>query len=171
MTPNSQEGLVRQVRIAAKPETIFPYFVDAEKMLLWMGIEADLDPRPGGNYRVNITGKDVAVGRYVEIVPHSRVVFTWGWEGAGNPVPPGKQHRGGDLYSGWGRHGSLAAPLRLPFSGSSGCAQRGVGALPGSPGNTGWRRRSWRRIPGPVKTGNSMQKCIDHVTSCVSVKQ
>ncbi len=80
---------MRQVRIAAKPETIFPYFVDAEKMLLWMGIEADLDPRPGGNYRVNITGSDVAVGQYVEIVPHSRVVFTWGWEGEGNPVPPG----------------------------------------------------------------------------------
>ena len=80
---------MRQVRIAAKPETIFPYFVDAEKMLLWMGIEADLDPRLGGNYRVNITGSDVTVGQYVEIVPHSRVVFTWGWEGEGNPVPPG----------------------------------------------------------------------------------
>ena len=26
---------------------------------------------------------------YVEVTPYSRVVFTWGWEGEGNPVPPG----------------------------------------------------------------------------------
>ena len=32
---------------------------------------------------------DIAKGEYVEVTPFSRVVFTWGWESEGNPVPPG----------------------------------------------------------------------------------
>ena len=28
-------------------------------------------------------------GEYVEVVPYSRVVFTWGWECEGATVPPG----------------------------------------------------------------------------------
>jgi uncharacterized protein YndB with AHSA1/START domain len=31
----------------------------------------------------------VAVGEYVEVDPPNRVVFTFGWEGDGNPTPPG----------------------------------------------------------------------------------
>ena len=58
-------------------------------MLEWQGIEATLDPRPGGVYRCNVTGNDIALGEFVEVVPHSRVVFTMGWEGEGHPVPPG----------------------------------------------------------------------------------
>ena len=27
--------------------------------------------------------------KYVEVTPYSRVVFTWGWEGDGQAVPPG----------------------------------------------------------------------------------
>jgi uncharacterized protein YndB with AHSA1/START domain len=34
-----------------------------------------------------VTNNDIARGEYVEIVPHSRVVFTWGWENS--PIPPG----------------------------------------------------------------------------------
>jgi uncharacterized protein YndB with AHSA1/START domain len=54
-----------------------------------MGTEAELDPTPGGAYRVRINARHVARGEYVEVVPHERVVFTWGWEEEGNPVPPG----------------------------------------------------------------------------------
>ena len=79
----------REVRIAARPETIFTFFTDPTKMVLWKGTWAELDPRPGGIYRVNVTGGDVARGEYVKVVPHTQVVFTWGWEGEGSPVPPG----------------------------------------------------------------------------------
>ena len=58
-------------------------------MKQWKGVEAQLDPRPGGIYRVNVTGRDIARGEYVEIVPYTKVVFTWGWEGDGAPLPPG----------------------------------------------------------------------------------
>jgi uncharacterized protein YndB with AHSA1/START domain len=79
----------REVRIDAPPDVIFKFFVDPEHMVRWKGVEATLDPRPGGVYRVNVTGTHVARGEYVEVSPNERVVFTWGWEGEGNPVPPG----------------------------------------------------------------------------------
>jgi len=52
------------------------------------GASAKLDPRPGGIYRVDVSGRDIAVGEYVEVDPPRRVVFTWGWEG-NEHVPPG----------------------------------------------------------------------------------
>jgi uncharacterized protein YndB with AHSA1/START domain len=83
----------REVRIAARPETVFEFFTDPEKMVLWKGREADLDPQPGGIYRVEMGDQIVARGEYVEIDAPSRVVFTWGWEGQESPgpqsVPPG----------------------------------------------------------------------------------
>ncbi len=83
------DAVVREVRIAARPETVFQFFTDPAKMVLWKGTDAALDPRPGGIYRVNVTGRDIARGEYVEVVPYSRIVLTWGWEGEGQPVPPG----------------------------------------------------------------------------------
>jgi uncharacterized protein YndB with AHSA1/START domain len=75
------------VRIAARPEVVFEFFIDPVKMVQWKGVDAMLDPRPGGTYRVNVTGKEVALGEYLEIVPYSRIVLTWGWEGS--PIAPG----------------------------------------------------------------------------------
>ena len=77
----------REIRIAARPETVFSFFTDPAKMIQWKGMEASLDARTGGIYRVNVTGRDIAVGEYVEITPYTRVVFTWGWENS--PIPPG----------------------------------------------------------------------------------
>jgi uncharacterized protein YndB with AHSA1/START domain len=79
----------RDVRVEAPPESVFKFFVDPDHMVRWMGIEATVDPRPGGIYRVNVTGPDVARGEFVEVVPNERVVFTWGWEDESNPVRPG----------------------------------------------------------------------------------
>lgn len=77
-----------EVRVAARPETIFPFLTEPEKMVRWKGIHAELDSRPGGIFRVNVTGHAIASGKYVEVVPNSRVVFTWGWEGE-KDLPPG----------------------------------------------------------------------------------
>ncbi|MGH3007760.1 MAG: SRPBCC family protein, partial [Gaiellaceae bacterium] len=81
----------REVRIAARPETVFEFFTDPDKMIQWKGRKAELDPRPGGIYRVDINDRAVARGEYVEIDPPRRVVFTWGWEseGEGHAVLPG----------------------------------------------------------------------------------
>jgi uncharacterized protein YndB with AHSA1/START domain len=82
----------REVRIAARPETVFEFFVDPQKMLQWKGRKAELDPRPGGVYRVEINDEATARGEYVAIEPPNRVVFTWGWEGqesGAHAVPTG----------------------------------------------------------------------------------
>jgi len=89
MTPADAAAVQREIRIAAKPETVFAFLIDPAKMVLWKGRRATLDPRPGGVYRVEISDRHTARGAYVQIVPNRRVVITWGWEEDGNPVPPG----------------------------------------------------------------------------------
>lgn len=79
----------REMRIEAPPETVFGFFTEPEKMKQWKGVEAELDPRPGGIYRVSVLPVAVAVGEYVRVEPPTFVSFTWGWEGEGQPVAPG----------------------------------------------------------------------------------
>jgi uncharacterized protein YndB with AHSA1/START domain len=87
---SAQLGVVeREIHIDAPPRTVYAFFIDPARMVRWKGKEATLDPRPGGIYRVNVTGKDFARGQYVELVPYSRIVFTWGWEGEGSALAPG----------------------------------------------------------------------------------
>jgi uncharacterized protein YndB with AHSA1/START domain len=89
MDVTDQSILERQIRISARPETVFSFFTDPAKLVRWKGIRAELDPRPGGIYRVEINGRDIVQGKYLEVVPFSRVVFTWGWEGENSPLSPG----------------------------------------------------------------------------------
>jgi uncharacterized protein YndB with AHSA1/START domain len=77
------------VRISASPETVFAFFVDAEQMIRWQGVSAELDARPGGIFRLEVTPGWMAVGSYVKVDPPRFVSFTWGWEGDVAPVPVG----------------------------------------------------------------------------------
>ncbi len=82
----------RTIAIAAPPETVWEFFVDPQKLTTWMGLTAEIDPRPGGSYRSEVIPGHIARGEYVEVDPPRRLVFTWGWERSGgedNPVPPG----------------------------------------------------------------------------------
>jgi uncharacterized protein YndB with AHSA1/START domain len=89
MNLTGTSAVEREVRIRARPETVFSFFTDPELMVRWMGTSAEVDPRPGGIYRVDIDGSHVARGEYVEVSPPDRVVFTWGWEAEDSPVRPG----------------------------------------------------------------------------------
>ena len=82
------EDVDLSIRINAQPETVFPYFIDPKRMVAWMGLSVEVDARPGGRYRVRVNSGGIAVGEFVEIVPPTRVVWTWGWEG-NTEVPPG----------------------------------------------------------------------------------
>jgi uncharacterized protein YndB with AHSA1/START domain len=81
--------LVREIMIDAKPETIWPFLTDPARHVEWMGSVADIDPRPGGVYRVLVGGQNYGVGEYVEVVPLQKVVFTFGWEQDDHSIPPG----------------------------------------------------------------------------------
>ena len=88
MTNDEAHAIELHVRLNAPPEEVFLYLTEPERYVLWQGVKAELDPRPGGVYRVWMDADTVARGTYVEVDPARRVVFTWGWEG--NPaVPPG----------------------------------------------------------------------------------
>ncbi len=81
--------LIRDIVVDASPATIFPFLVDPELHLKWMGTEAEIDARPGGAYRVLVGGDHPSVGEFVEVVPDERVVFTWGWDEPDHPIPAG----------------------------------------------------------------------------------
>jgi uncharacterized protein YndB with AHSA1/START domain len=101
-------SIQREVQIDASPATVWEFLVDPEKAVRWMGDLAELDPQPGGLYRVRVIPSHVARGEFVELDPPHRVVFTWGWEessAAPSTVPPGastieielEPHDGGTL--------------------------------------------------------------------------
>lgn len=80
----------REIDIAASPQTIWELLTDPREAVRWMGLAADFDLRPGGEYRVEVIPGSVARGKFVEIDPPRRLVYTWGWEGGpGSAVPPG----------------------------------------------------------------------------------
>ena len=89
-TATTIEVVHREITIDAAPSTVFEFLTDPTKMVRWMGTEAVLDPRPGGDYAVNINGRDRVSGEVIEIVRDRRLVFTWGWEGGALPVAPGE---------------------------------------------------------------------------------
>jgi uncharacterized protein YndB with AHSA1/START domain len=75
-----KNSVVRELEIAASPDTVWEFLVDPEKATRWMGQSADFDPRPGGLYRVEVIPGNVAVGEFVELDRPRRLVFSWGWE-------------------------------------------------------------------------------------------
>jgi len=91
MTGTDPRIVEQVVRVHARPETVWRYWTDPERMCAWWGVAAELDPRPGGRCRVELDGGGVMRGEYVEVVPHERIVFSFGWEAtAGAPaIPPG----------------------------------------------------------------------------------
>ncbi|MGH9024614.1 MAG: SRPBCC family protein [Acidimicrobiia bacterium] len=89
--PEAQIAVEREVYVAPPPEVVFEYFIDPDLLTRWQAVEADVDPRPGGHMRLNITGRDVASGEFVAVEPPGRIAFTWGWEG-NEGVPPGSSH-------------------------------------------------------------------------------
>jgi uncharacterized protein YndB with AHSA1/START domain len=111
--PPETSVIEHELRVAARPKTVFAFFTDPAKMVQWMGAEATLDPRPGGICRIAFQptraqveslgtdllgeqgaepiGADAAAvmsGRYVEVDPYRRIELTWGWEQELLAVPP-----------------------------------------------------------------------------------
>ena len=79
-------------RLRARPEKVYAAWTDPENLVQWFGLtqakpgslQADLDVRVGGRYRISFTndknGEYFEVGGlYREVVPNERLVFTWAW--------------------------------------------------------------------------------------------
>jgi uncharacterized protein YndB with AHSA1/START domain len=83
------EDLTCEIVIDARPDTVFPFLTDPAKHGEWLGSVLELDPRPGGAYRVSLGNNHLAAGEFVEVVPLERVVFTFGWDIPDHPIPAG----------------------------------------------------------------------------------
>jgi uncharacterized protein YndB with AHSA1/START domain len=82
-------SVVREVRIAASPEIIWSFLVEPDKVTRWEGVAAVLDPRPGGEMRIDMHGdRNIALGEFRTVEPYERLSFTWGWDG-NDGLPPG----------------------------------------------------------------------------------
>jgi uncharacterized protein YndB with AHSA1/START domain len=82
----------REVRVDAEAEIVFAFFTDPEKLVRWIGTGATLDPRPGGVFRLATIAGYHFEGQYLEVEPHRRIVFSWGYSHfpeEPNPLPPG----------------------------------------------------------------------------------
>src|SRR3546814_13643499 len=84
-----QEALVvrRETHIPAPPAAVFALLTDPEKILRWMGTEAQLEPQPGGLYLVNVTGARFARGSFREVVPVHRLAYRFGRDGKTGRAP------------------------------------------------------------------------------------
>ncbi|MCH9700438.1 MAG: TIGR03086 family protein [Actinomycetia bacterium] len=65
----------------------FALITEPDRLRRWMTVAARVDLRAGGEYRWTVTPGHVAAGTFVEVDPGRRVVFSWGWELGGDPLP------------------------------------------------------------------------------------
>jgi uncharacterized protein YndB with AHSA1/START domain len=77
------------IDIDAPPELVYRFLTEPAKMLEWIGTDVQLDPHPGGIFRLVPNHVDVVSGTFVDVVPYAKVSFTWGHEGEGHGVPAG----------------------------------------------------------------------------------
>src|ERR1700726_5024131 len=78
----------KSVIVPLSPGETFDLITQPDRLRRWQAVTARVDLRAGGEYRWTIIPGHTARGTFTEVEPGKRVVFTWGWEGAG-ALPPG----------------------------------------------------------------------------------
>jgi len=85
------QELVIERAFSAPRDAVFRAWVDPEVLRRWWGAgpdwtspAVDIDLRPGGRYRLSMQDPSGSVrtvgGKYVEVDPPRRLVYTWAWE-------------------------------------------------------------------------------------------
>jgi uncharacterized protein YndB with AHSA1/START domain len=69
-----------EVTIAAPPELVWAHLTTAAGLVRWVGPDATADPVPGGELRWTHPDGSTVAGRFLELAPYRRVVFSYGWE-------------------------------------------------------------------------------------------
>jgi uncharacterized protein YndB with AHSA1/START domain len=87
----TKPSLTLKKRLKAQPAQVFSAWTDPQKLIHWFGpnetiagsVKADVDVRVGGRYRISFKTEDgeyhEVSGVYREVVPPSRLVFSWAW--------------------------------------------------------------------------------------------
>ena len=80
---------VKELLVKAPAAVIFPYLIDPDKFVQWMGTDVTIVAQPGGEFRALCGGVNPSAGTFLEVVPESKVVFTFGWDLPDHPIPAG----------------------------------------------------------------------------------
>ena len=105
--------VVHELVLPAPPEAVFAMFMEPEQLVRWIGISADLEPRPGGRFRFEVMPGQHCEGSFVIIEPPHRLVFTWGWTEVTMGVAPGSS----SVEVTFAPHDENSTRLRLVHSG------------------------------------------------------
>lgn len=80
--------IVVERHMRATPEKIFSYLIESSAWAMLLSESAEIDAVEGGIFKLVMPDGTMARGQFIEVLPHYRVVFSWGW--VDNPgVPPG----------------------------------------------------------------------------------
>ncbi|KAA1251384.1 TIGR03086 family protein [Mycobacterium simiae] len=77
----------KSVIVPLDPNETFALITRPDRLRRWMTVAARVELRSGGAYRWTVTPGHTAAGAVIEVDPGRRVVFSWGWEGHGDPAP------------------------------------------------------------------------------------
>ena len=81
--------LTREVLVKAEPSTIFALLIEPG-LQSWLGTDVEFDARPGGIYKVRVRRQSsTRWASSLKSSPNERVVFTFGWDEPGHPIPAG----------------------------------------------------------------------------------
>jgi uncharacterized protein YndB with AHSA1/START domain len=80
--------------VPAVPSDVFGFLTEPGRYVQWMGSEAELEPVPGGVYRVRMADGFSAAGRFLAVEPPHLVVFSWGF--ADDEAASRTKHEGGE---------------------------------------------------------------------------
>ena len=90
MPLTTSDSIDREIRLETSTERAIAYWLDPSLIVRWMGDRAEIDPRPGGRWRLEYGNRYVAAGEIVELDIPRRLVLTWGWEkGEAGSIPAG----------------------------------------------------------------------------------
>jgi uncharacterized protein YndB with AHSA1/START domain len=82
-------SLDRTVDIRARRTTVWRFFADTTRFARWWGEGSAIDPVVGGAIKIRYPDGSTASGAIEELVPEQRIVFTYGYDAPGKPIPPG----------------------------------------------------------------------------------
>ena len=78
-----------EISIAAPASVVYRYITTVEGLKRWIAADAVVELEPGGMVRWTHENGATMIGRFVELDPPHRLVFTYGWEGNLLGLPPG----------------------------------------------------------------------------------
>jgi uncharacterized protein YndB with AHSA1/START domain len=82
------DSLDYEIPIAASADVVYRLLTTVDGLKRWIAADAVVEPKAGGELRWTHENGATMIGRFVELDPPRRLVFTYGWEGDLMGLPP-----------------------------------------------------------------------------------